>query len=96
MVTWFDRESDHREPLPVIRQGGKRDGMIPAEEEFAGWQETVRLLSSPINPNHLLASIRQLDAGHGQVHELVISEWSEPGLCHYFAPCPYDASTKRV
>jgi antitoxin YefM len=35
--------------LFVTRQGGKGTVVIMAEEEFAGWQETVHLLSSPKN-----------------------------------------------
>jgi hypothetical protein len=44
MVSWFDRVVDDREPLLVIRLCGKGNVIIPAEEEFAGWQETLRVL----------------------------------------------------
>jgi PHD/YefM family antitoxin component YafN of YafNO toxin-antitoxin module len=49
MVSWFDRVVDDREPLLVIRLCGKGNVIIPAEEEFAGWQETLRVLSSLTN-----------------------------------------------
>ena len=51
--------------------------MILSEEEFAGWQETVHLLSSPKNAVRLLASIRQLDAGQGRLREPVDDEGSD-------------------
>ena len=71
MATYFDRVTQDREPLLVTRQGGKGNVVILSEEEFAGWQETVHLLSSPRNAARLLASIRQLDAGEGGAHELL-------------------------
>jgi antitoxin YefM len=74
MATWFDRVTDDREPLLVTRQGEKGNVVILSEEEFAGWQETVHLLSSPKNAARLLASIRQLDAGRGRSAELVEDE----------------------
>jgi len=39
--------------------------------EFEGWQETVHLLSSPANAEHLRRSIEQLDAGR-------TVEWAAP------------------
>jgi len=77
MASYFDRVSDNREPLLVTRQGGKGNVVILSEEEFAGWQETVHLLSSPNNAARLLASIRQLDAGRGRSHELAEDEGSD-------------------
>lgn len=71
MATYFDRVSDDREPLVVTRQGGKGNVVILSEEEFAGWMETVHLLSSPKNAARLLASIRELDGGRGQTHALI-------------------------
>ena len=69
MASYFDRVTDEREPLLVTRQGGKGNVVILSEAEFAGWQETVHLLSSPKNAARLLASIRQLDAGKGRSRE---------------------------
>ncbi len=74
MMAWTDRVSDDSEPLLVIRQGGKGNVMIPAQEEFPRRQETMRLLSSSQSATNLLASIRQLDAGRGQVRELMEDE----------------------
>ena len=69
MASYFDRVTDDRESLLVTRQGGKGNVVILSEAEFAGWQETVHLLSSPKNAARLLASIRQLDAGKGRSRE---------------------------
>jgi len=57
--------TDDREPFLVARQGGKGNVVILSEEDFAGWRETVHLLSSSKNAARLLASIRQLDSGQG-------------------------------
>jgi antitoxin YefM len=77
MARFFDRVTDDREPLLVTRQGGKGNVVILSEEEFAGWQETVHLLSSPKNAARLLASIQQLDAGQGDSRELVEDKGSD-------------------
>jgi antitoxin YefM len=71
MARYFDRVTNDREPLLVTRQGGKGNVVILSEEEFAGWQETVHLLSSPRNAARLLASIRGLNAGQGRSHDLI-------------------------
>ncbi len=74
MARYFDRVTGDREALLVTRQGGKGNVVILSEAEFSGWQETVRLLSSPRNADRLRSSIRALDAGQGQAHELIEDE----------------------
>jgi antitoxin YefM len=71
MASYFDRVTDDREPPLVPRQGGKGNVLILSEEEFAGWRETVHLLSSPKNAARLLASIRRLNGGQGHSRELL-------------------------
>ena len=78
MASYFDRVTDDREPLLVTRQGGKGNVVILSEAEFAGWRETVHLLSSPKNAARLLASIRQLDAGKGRVRDLAEDTTADP------------------
>ena len=68
---YFDQVSENREPLVVTRQGGKRNVVVMSEDEFAGWQETVHLLSSPKNAERLAASLRQARAGRARERELV-------------------------
>ena len=55
----------------ITRQNGKGDVVMLSAEEFAGWQETVRLLSSPRNAERLMRSIRQLESGNGEFRELI-------------------------
>ena len=39
--------------------------------EWASIEETLYLLRSPANARHLLESIAELDAGGGEVHDLL-------------------------
>jgi antitoxin YefM len=71
IATFFDQVVDDREPLVVIRQGDKGNVVVISETEFAGWQETVHLLSSPKNAARLMRSIRQIRAGGAREHKLL-------------------------
>lgn len=71
LARYLDETVASRAPLLITRQNGKGDVVMLSAEEFAGWQETVRLLSSPRNAERLIRSIRQLEAGQGEVHELI-------------------------
>jgi antitoxin YefM len=72
MARYFDQVAENREPLVVTRTGDKENVVIMSETEFAGWQETVHLLSSPANAERLMASVRQIQAGGAQERELVV------------------------
>jgi antitoxin YefM len=78
MAKYFDQVAADREPLVVTRQGGKGNLVIMSEEEFAGWQETVHLLSSPRNAERLQAAIRQLRAGGARERELIVPDALPP------------------
>jgi PHD/YefM family antitoxin component YafN of YafNO toxin-antitoxin module len=41
-----------------------------AEDEFEGWKETIRLLSSPANASRF-SSLAQAEAGKPTEHELI-------------------------
>jgi antitoxin YefM len=71
LARYLDEAVESRAPLLVTRQNGKGDVVMLSAEEFAGWQETVRLLSSPRNAERLMRSIRQLEAGQGAGHDLI-------------------------
>jgi antitoxin YefM len=58
-------------PIVVTRQGGKGNVVMISEAEFAGWQETVHLLSSPANAARLLASMSAADAGALPAHDVL-------------------------
>ncbi len=72
MASYFDRVAEDHEPLVVTRPAGKANVVVISEEDFAGWQETVHLLSSPRNAERLLASIAEADAG--QMVEYVFTD----------------------
>ena len=68
---YLDEAVDTNAPIVVTRQGGKGNVVLISESEFAGWQETAHLLSSPKNAERLLASIAELERGEGVGHELI-------------------------
>lgn len=71
LARYLDEAVESRAPLVISRQNGKGNVVMLSEEEFASWQETVHLLSSPRNAERLMQSIRQLAAGQGEVRELI-------------------------
>lgn len=68
---YLDEATETRSPIVVVRPGGKENVVIMAEAEFAGWQETVHLLSSPGNAERLLQSVQQADAEQLTPHDLL-------------------------
>ena len=58
----MDKVTQDRTPIIITRQGAE-DVVLMSLHAFEGWQETVHLLSSPANAEHLRRSIEQLDAG---------------------------------
>jgi antitoxin YefM len=67
---YLDQVADDRAPLVITRTRGS-NAVLMSEAEFAGWQETVYLLSSPRNAAELLASIQEIRDGKYAEHELV-------------------------
>jgi antitoxin YefM len=51
---YLDEAVNTAAPIVVTRKGGKGNVVMISEAEFAGWQETVHLLSSPQNAERLL------------------------------------------
>jgi len=74
LARYMDEAAQSRAPILVTRQNGKGNVVMLAEEEFAGWQETVHLLSSPRHAERLMRSIRELNEGAGQAHDLIEAE----------------------
>ncbi len=80
-VTWTEpRENrarytaetvESRAPIVVTRPGGKGAVVTLSLEEFAGWQETVHLLSSPRNAEVLLRSIKDANECRIEEHESI-------------------------
>lgn len=69
---YLDKAVETRAPLVVTRQGNKGNVVMISQAEFAGWQETVHLLSSPGNAERLLRGVRQFEADRGTEHDLVL------------------------
>ena len=91
---YLDQTVQGRTPVVVTRQGGRGNVVLMAEDEFAGWQETVHLLSSPRNAERLLRGLRsfripatavvlrglrQADAGELTAPDLLIAETPREG-----------------
>ncbi len=66
----MDKVVADRAPVAIVRQRGEAVVMI-SMDEWESIEETLHLLQSPANAKHLLDGIRELDAGRGEVHELI-------------------------
>lgn len=66
----IDKVVADRAPIAITRQRGE-GVVIISESEWAGMEETLYLLASPANAKHLMDGIKELDAGKGEVHELI-------------------------
>lgn len=67
----LDQVSENREPLLITRDGGKPAAVLLSIDEFASYEETRHLLSSPRNAERLREAIVELEAGGGR-------EWTLP------------------
>ena len=66
----MDRVVDDRTHVVVTRQKSE-PVVIVSLSDWNAMEETMHLLSTPNNAERLRDSIRQLDAGQGQEHDLV-------------------------
>ena len=57
---------DNRNQIIIKRPKGKGNVVVLSQEAYNSMEETLYLLSSPNNREHLLESIRQLDQGLGK------------------------------
>jgi antitoxin YefM len=62
--------NDHA-PVIITRDRGKPAAVLMSLEDYASFEETRYLLSSPRNAKRLLSAIANLDAGGGEVNELI-------------------------
>jgi antitoxin YefM len=62
----WDQTVSTREPVIVSRRGTESIVMVPLDE-WEGLQETAHLLRSPANAKRLLAALKRLDQGEGEV-----------------------------
>jgi antitoxin YefM len=70
MAKYFDRVEADRDELVVTRQNHEPLVVLPLAE-LEGLRETLHLLSTPANAEHLLASIAEADAGNVIERELI-------------------------
>ena len=66
----LDKVVADRAPVAIARQRGEGAVLVSASE-WASIEETLHLLSSPRNSERLLDAVRGLEAGNGEVHELL-------------------------
>jgi antitoxin YefM len=66
----MDRVVADKVPIAIARPRGEGVVMISASE-WASIEETLYLLQSPANAKRLLRSIDRLNAGKGEVHDLI-------------------------
>ena len=71
LASAIDRVTADHDYTIITREGGKPAAVLMSLEDFASWQETEYLLRSPANREQLMASIAELEAGKGQVRELI-------------------------
>jgi antitoxin YefM len=70
LASHLDKVEDDRDELIVTRQN--RDPMVIVPlSEWEGMKETLHLLSTPANAEHLRASMAELDAGLGAERKLI-------------------------
>ena len=66
----IDRVADDHEPVLITRSGGKSAAVLMSLEDFASFEETRYLLSSPENAKRLKQAVQELDIGQGIERQL--------------------------
>ena len=70
MAKHFDRVETDRSELVVTRQNHEPVVVMPLAE-LEGLRETLHLLSTPANAEHILKSVAEADAGKLTEHDLI-------------------------
>ncbi|MEC5323131.1 type II toxin-antitoxin system Phd/YefM family antitoxin [Aurantimonas sp. A3-2-R12] len=70
MASYFDRVEADRTELVVTRQNHE-PVVVMALSEWEGMKETLHLLSTPANADHLRSSIRSYDEGRATKRDLI-------------------------
>ena len=71
LASTLDRVTQDHEPVLITRDRGKPAAVLISIEDFASYEESAYLLSSPHNAERLLHAVEQLDKGKGTVRKLV-------------------------
>jgi len=67
----LDSVIDDHAPVIITRDRGKPAAVLMSLEDYASFEETRYLLSSPANAEELKASIAELEQGKGAERELL-------------------------
>ena len=67
----IDGVADDHEPVLITRSGGKPSAVLLSLEDFASYEETRYLLSSPTNAQRLLQATQDLEDGSGSERVLL-------------------------
>lgn len=70
MAKYLDQVEANRDELVVTRQNHEPVVLMPLAE-LEGLRETLHLLSTPANAEHLLSSIAEIRAGKGKERSLI-------------------------
>ena len=71
LASLFDAVTDDAEEAVVTRTGGRAPVVVISQREYESLRETAYLMRSPANARRLRESIERLEAGEGEVHELI-------------------------
>ena len=71
LAVMIDQVSDDHDHLIITRGQGKPAAVLMSLEEFASFQETSHLLSSPANAKRLREAIAEYEAGGGSERTLI-------------------------
>ncbi|MDN4475941.1 type II toxin-antitoxin system prevent-host-death family antitoxin [Demequina sp. SYSU T00192] len=66
----LDSVVDDREEV-VVTRAGHEPVVIVSLDDYESLKETAYLLQNPANARRLLSAIEELEAGRGEVHELL-------------------------
>lgn len=75
----LDAVVDDREEVIITRAGGREPVIMMALSEYESMMETAHLLRSPANARRILAAIKELEHGGGEVHDLIDPDDSSAG-----------------
>jgi antitoxin YefM len=71
LATVIDQVNDDHDPILITRSGGKASAVLMSAEDFATWEETIHLMSSPRNAEDLMSSIAQHERGESRERKLI-------------------------
>lgn len=67
----LDQVTDDHEPVVITRDRGRPAAVLMSLEDFASYEETRYLLTSPRNAERLVEAVRELDDGGGTDRHMV-------------------------